>query len=327
MKEIGGYLELEQFTGQEYYSNMVKLNLGRTALLYLLKLMKTRVLWVPSFLCDSVTGTCLQAGYQLKYYPIDQNFLPVLDKAMEPDECLYLVNFYGQLAEDLILRQKEKYGRVILDNTHAFFQKPIPGVPALYSLRKFFGLSDGAYVFTADLPVPSDQIPEQDISCGRMGHILGRYEENASAHYQTMLKNAHAFNDTEIKRMSRLTENLLHAIDYDRIRRTREENYKKLEELLGPDNLLPRHMPDGPFTYPCYHRNGLKLRRKMAQYKIYVPTYWNNILTNLPEDSLEYNYAANILPLPCDQRYTTEDMEHIADIFRQCTTELENNYA
>ena len=36
-KEIGGYMELEEFSGQEYYPELYKVNLGRTALLWLLE--------------------------------------------------------------------------------------------------------------------------------------------------------------------------------------------------------------------------------------------------------------------------------------------------
>ena len=34
-KEIGGYLELEEPAGQEYYPDLCGVNLGRTALLWL----------------------------------------------------------------------------------------------------------------------------------------------------------------------------------------------------------------------------------------------------------------------------------------------------
>ena len=36
-QEIGGYLELEVFHGKEYYPDLVKVNLGRTALCWLLE--------------------------------------------------------------------------------------------------------------------------------------------------------------------------------------------------------------------------------------------------------------------------------------------------
>ena len=36
-KEIGGYLELEESTGQEYYPELCGVNLGRPALLWLME--------------------------------------------------------------------------------------------------------------------------------------------------------------------------------------------------------------------------------------------------------------------------------------------------
>ena len=36
-KEIGGYLELEEPAGQEYYPDLCGVNLGRTALLWLME--------------------------------------------------------------------------------------------------------------------------------------------------------------------------------------------------------------------------------------------------------------------------------------------------
>ena len=37
MKEIGGYLELDHLVNKPYYENLVELNTGRNALLYLVK--------------------------------------------------------------------------------------------------------------------------------------------------------------------------------------------------------------------------------------------------------------------------------------------------
>ena len=325
MKEIGGYLELERFSGPEYYDDMVKLNLGRTALLYLMKAAGAHTLWVSRFLCEAVLDSCTRAGYQLKYYSIGRDFLPGSDLAPQPGEYTCIVNFYGQLTQEQILSMRCKYGPVILDNTHAFFQPPVGQIPTLYSLRKFFGLCDGAYVSMGSLtPAIDPKHLEQDLSGGRMGHILGRFEADASTHYQTMLDNAHALDHELVKQMSPLTENLLHGIDYERARAAREENYRALDALLGADNPLPIHMPAGPFVYPFYHRDGMRLRRQMAKQKIYVPTYWNNVLKQMPEDSLEYDYAANILPLPCDQRYAPADMETVARVLRESAGELES---
>ncbi|MDO5540176.1 MAG: hypothetical protein Q4F83_08870 [Eubacteriales bacterium] len=323
MKEIGGYLQMEKGAGKEYHTDMLKLNLGRTALIFLMKAAGAQTLWVPHFLCGCVMDTCEKSGIHLKYYSIDKNFLPIMPVPPADNEYLYLVNYYGQLTDAQIKDLAEVYPRIILDNTHAFFQKPLPGIPALYSIRKFFGLSDGAYIFPGNLPAADFADLPRDVSGGRMEHILGRYESSASKYYQTMLKNAHSLDNEPAKKMSLLTENLLRCIDYSAAKAAREANYSRLNDLLGSDNCLTLHMPEGSFTYPFYHKDGIALRKKLAQYQIFVPTYWSNVIADMPVDSLEYDYAANILPLPCDQRYCPEDMAYLTDILKQCLNDLE----
>ncbi|HOA81592.1 MAG TPA: hypothetical protein PKK61_11105 [Defluviitaleaceae bacterium] len=40
MKEIGGYLELDEFIDNEYYKDLIRLNTGRNALIYIIKAKK-----------------------------------------------------------------------------------------------------------------------------------------------------------------------------------------------------------------------------------------------------------------------------------------------
>ena len=314
-KEIGGYLELEEPAGQEYYPDLCGVNLGRTALLWLMEARRCKKIYLPFFLCDSVTGACERFGAEIEFYHMDEGLHPVLEERTLPEgEYLYLVNYYGQLTDDKIRKYKKIYGNIIVDHTHAFFQKPLKGVDTLYSCRKFWGVSDGAYLST-DAVLPMDK--PVDHSNKRMGHILGRYEENAGVYYQEMLQNAARYEGMEIRRMSRLTENLLGAIDYETGRRKREENYRILSEALPSEFIFTRVTPEGPFVYPYYHKEGLKLRRWLAEHKIFVPTYWKNILEECTESSLEYQWAADVLPLPCDQRYGKEEMQYMAERIKE----------
>lgn len=320
-KEIGGYMELEHFTGPEYYPDLYKVNLGRTALLWLLESRGCRKLLLPYYLCDSVIEACQSLKIEIAFYHLDTMLNPLLDRpeGLQKDEWLLLVNYYGQLTDRHILRLKEQYERIIIDHTHAFFQKPLPGVDTLYSCRKFFGISDGAYlstdaVLTADKPV--------DCSGGRMSHVLGRYETDAGTWYQQMLKNASTYHHMEIRQMSKLTANILRAIDYEYVKKRREENYRTLKELLPSANPFSKIVPIAPWAYPYYHPRGIELRKALASQKIFVPTNWANVLRNMPESSPEYQWAANILPLPCDQRYGPEDMTYMAEIIKSTGTEI-----
>ena len=314
MKEIGGYFGLEQFGGKAYHGDLIAVNSGRNALLYILKARQAKKLYIPRFLCDSVYELCKREGFEYEEYPIDPGFLPEFTKELGPDEYLYVVNYFGQLSKEQILVLKERFDRIILDNVQAFFRKPIPGIDTVYSCRKFFGVPDGGYVAT-DCVLP-EALPK-DASADRMKHILGRFEGVASDYYRDYQSNDDRFYQLELREMSALTANILNGVDYDGARRKRNENFAILHQFLGARNKLKLTVPDGPYCYPFYCENGMEIKKKLASSKIYVPTLWPNVL-NL-EGTPEKDYAENILPLPCDQRYGPEDMMRI---LRELQTEI-----
>lgn len=313
MKEIGGYFQMEQLPGREYHAELLRLNLGRTALLYTLTVYRVRTLYLPWFICDSVEAVCRKIpGLKLIRYPVTETFFPVLPDTPETDAWIYLVNSYGLLTQDAVRSLCRKYSRVILDNTHCFFARPVPGIPVLYSPRKFFGLPDGAYLSLPETPDGFEALP-RDISGSRMAHILGRYEETASEHYGQMLDTARSFCNEPVKQMSLLTQNLLRGIDYEAAAKRRTENYRVLEDMLEARNGVSFSMPEtAPFVYPFYHRDAPRLKKELAARRIFIPTYWNNVISSMPEDSVEHDYASHILPLPVDQRYDRGDMEYMA---------------
>lgn len=308
MKEIGGYFGLERFSGREYHSGLIALNNGRCCLLYLLKARNIRKLWLPRYLCDSVSGICARYGFKFDYYSIGPDFLPADEVHLEENEYLYVVNYFGQLSNLQAQALKNRYGRIIFDNVHAFFQPPVPGIDTIYSCRKFFGVPDGGYLST-DITLP--EALEKDLSRDRMKHILGRFEGAASEYHADFKSNDQRFQTLPLRQMSELTHNLLRAIDYDSTIARRNDNFSALHRALGHINPLPLHTPDGPYAYPFYCENGMEVKKALARQKIYVATLWPNVLeTGSP---LEQDYTRNILPLPCDQRYDARDMQRVAD--------------
>lgn len=309
MKEIGGYFELEQFAGQAYHDDLLALNNGRSALLYLLKARNIKKLYLPYFLCDSVSNLCDRYGYEYEYYHIDSGFYPIFNKDLMADEWLYIVNFYGQISNQQLVKLQKQYKNIIFDNIHAFFQKPVPGIDTIYSCRKFFGVPDGGYLATEAV---LEEALERDVSKDRMRHILGRYEGSASDYYKDFKDNDHSFVELPMKTMSKLTQNLMRAIDYETVRRKRNKNYAALAAALDESNSLDLIIPDGPYCYPYYCEDGMRLKRHLADKKLFIATLWPNVLKS--GGQLEIDYAENILPLPCDQRYDLLDMKRILEL-------------
>lgn len=307
-KEIGGYFGLEQLVDNAYYKNLIGLNSGRNALLYLVRAKGIKKLYIPFYLCDSVSSMLQHHGYDFDYYHIDEDMNPIFRKKLEADSYLYIVNYFGQLDNNMIASLQQKYGRIIVDNTHAFFQEPLSGVDTIYSCRKFFGVPDGAYLSTDSFL--AEEL-ETATSKDRMVHVLGRYEGKASDYYAHFKESDASLRHEPLRCMSKLTRNILGAIDYDSVKEARTRNYAYLHRELNRFNKLTLTTPPGPFAYPFYVENGIAVKHRLASKKIYVPTLWPNVLKELPEDSLEYEYSANILPLPCDQRYSIEDMVYL----------------
>ena len=308
IKEIGGYIEFEHYHGNMLHEGALKLNSGRNCLAYLIKVKKIEKIAIPYFLCDCIEDVCKKYGTQIRYYHIGEDLLPT-DFHIEEDEYLYLVNYYGQIKAEAIERYKTEYKNLILDNAHAYFDEPIEGVDALYTCRKYFGVPDGGILYTDS----RSEIEEQDYSYDRIGFLAGRYEKTAGEFFEISSENEERFYHEPIRRMSKLTENILRSLDYQRIKRQRVLNMIRIHERLKDVNRMLVEVPEGTFMYPLMIDNASELREKLIRQKIYIPKLWPNVLRNCPKDWIEWKLANNILPLPIDQRYSTEDMDYIAE--------------
>ncbi len=302
MRELGGYIEFEKYTGQMLYEDGIKLNCGRNALSYLIKTKKIEKIWMPKFMCDSCDKVLLDNRVKVEYYSIGNDFRPIIEEREK--DWLYIVNFYAQLSNEFLSSLGDK---IIVDNAQAYFQSPIPEIDTIYTCRKFFGVPDGAILYTDK---KLDNIP-QDESFERMRFLLGRFERTASEFYAEYVANNHFFANEPIKKMSKLTENLLHGIDYEKIKNIRTENFKYLHNRLELINKLEIVVPEGAFMYPLYIDNGEEIRRKLQAQKIFVPTLWPSVFNICEKNEVEYDMAMNILPLPVDQRYSIDDMEYM----------------
>lgn len=307
MKEIGGYIELEHFDGPLLHEGAIALNCGRNALAYLLRARKIRRILAPDLICDSVPDTCRREGVAVEVYPVDETLRPPADLSPPEDAWVYLVNYYGQLGPDETAAYARRFGRVIADQAQSYFQPPLPGMDTLYTCRKYFGVADGAFLYTDALleaPLPEDE------SRDRMGFLLGRFERDASSFYDGYRENNRGFASAPVKRMSRLTENLLRAVNYEKVQRIREENFRRLHAALGEKNGL-KLSRTGTFAYPFRTPNGAALRAALQKRKIYVPTLWPDVLQKEEAGDAARRLAAEILPLPVDQRYGAAEMDEI----------------
>lgn len=308
MKEIGGFLGLEWNHGREFYEQGIALNSGRNCLRYLIRARKIKKIWLPKLLCSAISDTCLEEKTEIFYYSVDDNLRPVLTEVTNRKDWVYLINFYGQYGSDEIVSYANEYKNLIVDNVQAFYTKPIKGLDTIYTCRKFFGVPDGGYLYT---DCRLSEMLQKDESYNRLTFLAGRLERSANEFYSAYRENEQRIDELPLRRMSIVTQNLLRGINYDQIKKVREQNFRYLHQCLKHFNQVELCVPDGPYMYPLLLENGAEIRKKLQEKKIYVPTLWPNVVENLSQEDAEYSLAENILPLPCDQRYGVRDMEYV----------------
>ena len=182
------------------------------------------------------------------------------------------------------------------------------GIASFNSVRKFFGVPDGALLYSDKL---LNEDFEQDTSYQRFSHLLKRIDIDAKFGYTDFQTNDNSLNDEPIKFMSNLTKNIFNSIDVNVAKIKRLENFKYLHSHLSDLNELEitLDIDDVPMIYP-YLIKDETLRQKLIKNKIYVATYWNP----MPDDYQEGLFQKYLLPLPIDQRYNTLDMDRILGV-------------
>lgn len=310
-KEIGGYFEFELTPNKkEYHSDALKLNSGKYCLQYIFKTKKYKKIYLPAYICDSLLQPIKNEDLSYEFYSINECFEPIFEKPIKDDECFVYVNYFG-INDKNVKKFVSKYKNIIIDNTQAFFTLPCKSIDTFYSARKFFGVADGAYLYTnTNSPIHI----ERGITFDRMDYLLKRIDISANEGYTLFRKNEDYLKNCGLKRMSKLTETILRSIDYEKCRDTRNKNFLFLHKKLSKYNELDLDIDNlnGPMVYP-FMKEEKNLKEKLIANKIYVPTYWKESKKRIEPGSFEDKLIDYLIPLPIDQRYKLEDMKYIVN--------------
>lgn len=145
---IGGYFELELNNGQEYHQNAISLNTGRNSFEYILRAKQYKKVYLPYYTCDVMVEPIQKIKIDVEFYFIDEFFQPKFDFSRIRDDEVFVYNNYFGICDEQVNKVAAECKNLIIDNSQAFYSLPLPGVDTFYSPRKFFGIPDGAYLYT-----------------------------------------------------------------------------------------------------------------------------------------------------------------------------------
>jgi hypothetical protein len=322
--EIGSFLELDLKTNGEHYSgsgNVARLNSARSGIFHALRLYGCSVIYLPYYLCPSVGVFLSRKGIGIQKYFINHQFEPQIDH-IESEAAILIVNYFGILSNGFLSKILKKYDKVIIDNCPSFYSEPIEGGYSVYSTRKFFGVPDGCYVIGKDAGKFTEEY-QQDHSSETSAFLLKRHEVGCNASYAERMKNEERIDASDILIMSVLTRTLLKGIDYEGIKKKRQENFKLACELYREINLIDPeiHIDENstPMVYPLVIEDA-KLVDRLREKQIYTGRWWKHVLNEVPENSFEAWMSKYMVPVPIDQRYGNRELEYVSrnifDLFK-----------
>ena len=318
MKEIGGYfqLELNPQTAPFPHDNGIRVNTGRNALEYILKVMGVKSLYIPYFTCDVVLEPLEKLGVDTHYYHINQQLELAESICLTEGKYLLYTNYYG-IKDAYVTQLASRYGeQLIVDNAQAFYAPYHKGTQTFYSPRKYVGIPDGGIVYTTSKKVVE---LEADCSFDRCSHLLKRHDLGARAGYADFKENSAKLKMQPINQMSALTQALMYSIDFKSVKQQRRTNFQQLHKVLGESNGLAIPSLDSfacPMVYP-YYASDANLKKKLIDNKVFVATYWPNVFQWCHSEYLEYQLTDKIIAIPIDQRYGSKEMERIIQIITE----------
>lgn len=314
MEAIGGYFSIELPHREEYHKNAIRLNTGRNCLEYIFRVRGYKKVYMPYYTCEAVMEPINKLGIPYEFYHIDIHF-EIRDRfTLKEGEALLYTNYYGLKQRYVEQLAAKVSNRLIIDNTQAFYAKPLSGIDTFYTCRKFFGVPDGAYLY-CDKEL--DEEIEQDYSYDRVAHLVKRIDLSAEEGFKDFRQVDDGLDNQPIRKMSKLTQCMMQGIDYEAVAKCRRSNFQLLHKALGKENDLELHLEDNavPMVYP-YLVPVEGLRERLIENKIFVARYWPNVLDWTTKDEIDYLLAYQMQPLPIDQRYGEEEIGKIIKIVR-----------
>lgn len=282
---------------------------GRAAFLALVQWLAPKAIWMPWFICDTMSESLAQAGVGVRRYALGTDFRIARPPRLAKAEVLLYVNYFG-LCDDIEAELEAAYPReqLIFDHAQALYAAPA-GVATIYSPRKFVGVPDGGILVT-DLPVPAPRIRDEG-SEGRLRGPRLRDALGAEAGHAAFQEAEAGLRGLPPMEMSLLTQGLLSGIDHAGVAAKRRRNFEWLHEALRTGNRLRLSLGTRqvPLCYPFWPESPFD-RALLQRARVYLPTYWPELLDGASRvPSAEQTWAREWLPLPIDQRCDTAELQ------------------
>ena len=348
IKEIGSIYPLKDLNSISYIyeippflGNRVLFSLCREALKEIARLNENsnKIVLIPAYTCQTVITPFEESGWNAIFYPIKKNLRIDTDCLVEickknKPSLLVVHPFYGMdlnnEEENVLDLLKSEGVKIVIDLTQCIFStREYPYCEyQVGSYRKWFPIPDGAYLKCSE-PVKSLLSKNTDFSdmYSWAMYLRSVYFESGDKHLKlisiALSKKAEEIVESDISshKISGLSLSLISKEDIDWNQKQRLRNHSLLHQMIvDREGAVVKvcknedQVTTAPLYFTLYVENRKDLQRLLAENSVYAPVLWPvedaRVLVN---KEVEYIYN-HILAIPCDQRYSYEDMIKISNI-------------
>lgn len=319
-------------------------SLCREALFCVAEHLKTnrKVIMIPAYTCHTVIEPFLQANWNVYFFPVDERlcikkeeFLSLLASA-SPDVILFHPYYGKKLMEyekDLLRQAKKRNILIIQDLTQSLFSPLHPDYVDITvgSIRKWFGVPDGAFLSIADsvpFAVTENEQYNTEFTDSQWDamYLRGEYFRTGNLNFKKISIRLNKYAEslackTKITphKISDYSLSIIRSTDFNTISSKRIENFKTLLSTVEKNNTCipiitsPDMLENAPLYFPLYVRDRGRVQKFLAANSIYAPILWGVEDDAVLEDGTVRDIYEHLLAIPIDQRYDRDDMLYIAN--------------
>ena len=323
-------------------TDIVYLSTGRAAIKFILShiMKKERInkCWLPSYLCETIIQPFRELNIDYEFYNLKENLqldINYLSRKIEKNDLVFTINYFNLLYNNkvIVFLRKLKNNNVIIieDLTHSFLNNNVFSYKisdySIISLRKWFGIPDGGIAISNNDLFDKNLIVKgsfYDFVHLRLKYsILKNFYLNKIINKKDSFRKMHdkaeelANLTIRLNDMSNISKTILNSVDFNSIIYKRRMNFEYLLSSfkdLDKIEILSNNLEEGmcPMGFPIIATKRNALREYLINNNIYCPIHW--LLPKEIPKKFDYSYSLSkkIITIPCDQRYSIEDMEIIA---------------
>ena len=322
MNSKGGFFELELNENiNKNYGEGLYFNSGRNAFVFYLIQKRIKNIQIPYYICGVIPEVLNNNNIKYTFYHINEK-LEIADfDSINKDVPILVVNYFGIKNSYInqILKEKLKF---IIDCSQSFFFRN-SDVPSFYSPRKFFGLADGGILMGVedDILIKQYEKLKKSFSFNDYNAQLKRIELGPEKSYIDFLKKENKINKSKILKMSTLTLKIYRSINTKNVIEKRKNNFNIFNKYFSDNNQLkinPENNTDFvPMIYPLLiNEGGEKVRNMLIKNKIYIASYWKDVLNYEGANDFELKMSAELIALPIDQRFNSKEIYEIISVLK-----------